>query len=89
MKNWMTTLTGVATILFAVAGLFIGKLTWDQALPMLLAGVGLIAAKDFNVTGGASFQPTPPVVQRQQIIEKAKEEANSPGFCNLADHKSL
>jgi hypothetical protein len=52
MNSWMTSVTGAVTVIFALAGMFIGKLTWEQAGPMIMAGIGLIAAKDFNVLVG-------------------------------------
>ncbi len=54
--NWKTSLTGVGNIVFAVVGLTIGKLTWLEAGPMIAAGLGLIWAKDHNVTGGSVEQ---------------------------------
>lgn len=53
-KNWKTTLTGVGTI---IAGVFTGLHgNWSMAVPQIIAGVGLIFAKDGNVTGGTTQQ---------------------------------
>ena len=56
MKNWKTTLAGIATILVAI-GNAVNQFVSDQPvdLPVLFtavtAGIGLITAKDFNKTG--------------------------------------
>jgi hypothetical protein len=53
VKNWKTTLSGVAVGLIAAAG-YLGWITNDQAISIttVLTALGLIAAKDNNVTGG-------------------------------------
>ena len=57
MRNWKTTLSGIAA-LFSVAAKIImtGQIDWIADGPAIAAGVGLIAAKDFNVTGGTTQQ---------------------------------
>jgi hypothetical protein len=52
-KNWKTTLSGVAVGLIAAAA-YLGWITSDQAVSItsVLTALGLIAAKDNNVTGG-------------------------------------
>lgn len=55
--NWKTTASGVLSILLGVAallGVHVGDatITPDAAIAMIVAGVGLIFAKDGNVTGG-------------------------------------
>ena len=63
-KNWKTSLSGIMAIVFggwAVAQPIIGGQTPDgnalaQALTAIMAGIGLIAAKDHNVTGGTMKQ---------------------------------
>lgn len=47
MKNWKTTLSGVAAIL-AVIGKIVstGHIDWQTDGPAIVAGIGLIAAKD-------------------------------------------
>jgi len=56
MKSWKTTLAGLLAILSAAVGAF-----WPQHLPLVgtltgvLAGLGLIAARDNNVTSGQVF----------------------------------
>lgn len=58
MKNWKTTLAGAATILGALANAFLEFNTGGFAAINLttlstavMAGLGLIVAKDFNKTG--------------------------------------
>lgn len=53
MKSWITSLTGSAVILFAIGGIALGKISYGEGAPLILAGLGLIAAKDFNVHGGS------------------------------------
>ena len=64
MKSWKTTLTGVLTI---IAGLTSGGLLVMKgqveagigtAITAITAGIGLINAKDNNVTGGTVTQPS-------------------------------
>ena len=52
-KNWKTTAAGVLVALLAAATYF-GWLTEEQgmSIPSVLTALGLIAAKDNNVTGG-------------------------------------
>lgn len=58
--NWKTTAGGVGAVLAGLAAVLKGLSTGDWSvlagLPGLIAGVGLIFAKDWNVTGGASNQ---------------------------------
>ena len=58
MKNWKTTLAGIA-ILIGASGEIINKptkatdiSTWTQ----VAAGIGLLFGKDHNVTGGTKQQ---------------------------------
>jgi hypothetical protein len=57
MFSWKTTLGGVIGIA-TVVGSHFGYLTMDQAAAIftLAASLGLIAAKDSNVTGGTKEQ---------------------------------
>lgn len=57
MKNWKTTIAGIAVGLIAAAQYF-GYITGDQGLAIIgvLTTLGLIAAKDSNVTGGTKQQ---------------------------------
>lgn len=57
--SWKTTITGVGMILFGVVGLVLGKVTWDVAGPSIVGGLGLIFAKDSDVTGGTRTRPAP------------------------------
>ncbi len=56
MKNWKTTLAGVAALLAVAAKVVNGH--FDPALDgaAVMAGIGLIFAKDSNVTGGTVQQ---------------------------------
>lgn len=60
-KNWKTTVAGVATILVAV-GNAANAVLQGQPLDMtslittIIAGIGLVFAKDHNVTGGNVVQ---------------------------------
>jgi hypothetical protein len=63
MKNWKTTLFGsggIAYCLFELVANFIAgtpeKINWAVAIPTIITGVGLIFAKDSNVTGGTINQ---------------------------------
>lgn len=53
LKNWMTTIPGVISLLFAVWNMYQTKTVDIETLRQALVGVGLIAAKDFNVVGGS------------------------------------
>lgn len=56
MTNWMTTITGfLALITIAWNAWQTKTLNWEE-LQTALVGVGLIFAKDFNVTGGTRQQ---------------------------------
>jgi len=47
MKNWKTTLSGVAAILAVVAKVIAtGQIDWQTDGPAVLAGIGLITAQD-------------------------------------------
>lgn len=53
MKNWKTTLSGIAVGLITAAA-YLDWITAEQAMAItsMLTALGLIAAKDSNVTGG-------------------------------------
>jgi hypothetical protein len=62
--NWKTTASGVALILGAITDVLNQFVTgqWDgtrlmAAYTALMGGIGLLAAKDGNVTGGTTKQP--------------------------------
>lgn len=48
LKNWKTTLAGIATILAGVSKAVNEGLT-VEALGLIIAGIGLVLGKDFNV----------------------------------------
>lgn len=62
-KNWKTTVAGAAAVLGAVAHLLNGFANGDWSMSSLTtdmtaisAGIGLLFAKDGNVTGGDTRQ---------------------------------
>ena len=53
LKNWMTTIPGILALATVGWNAYQTKtLNWGD-LQTALVGIGLVAAKDFNVTGGA------------------------------------
>ena len=61
IKSWKTTATGIVAIIAALAGaaqaLLAGHpVDWTTTIAAVMAGVGLISAKDSNVTGGSVQQ---------------------------------
>lgn len=65
MINWKTSAAGVAMLLGAVTDVFTQLSTghWDGTRLMadwtaLTGGIGLLFAKDMNVTGGTVVQPS-------------------------------
>jgi hypothetical protein len=52
LKNWMTTVPGVLALLSVLWDAWQTKTINITDLQGALIGVGLIAAKDWNVTGG-------------------------------------
>ncbi len=57
MKSWKTTVMGILAILGAVIGIGTAYLQgqtidYTSVIGSVMAGIGLIAAKDSNVTGG-------------------------------------
>lgn len=62
-KNWKTTSTGIIAIISGIVGLYfayktnnINEASIVGTLTAILTGVGLIFAKDSNVTGGTTPQ---------------------------------
>lgn len=54
--NWMTTVPGIFTLIAVLAHAWQTKdINWVD-LQNALLGVGLVAAKDWNVTGGTKDQ---------------------------------
>jgi hypothetical protein len=53
LKNWKTTIPGVLTLIGVLFNAWQTKTIDWTTLQGALVGVGLLAAKDFNVTGGA------------------------------------
>jgi len=52
MKNWMTTIPGVLALVTVLWNAWTTKTLNFADLQTALVGIGLVAAKDFNVTGG-------------------------------------
>lgn len=46
LKNYRTTIIGLIIIAFAIVAWSIGKLMWEQALPLFGIGYGFMNAKD-------------------------------------------
>ena len=53
IKSWKTTLLGLATVLFAVAQFVSSGNLTSEIVAQIVAGIGLILAKDHNVSGGS------------------------------------
>jgi len=51
MRNWKTTLSGIASIIAGVAMYVNDPLKANEALGLVIIGFGLIFAKDSNVSG--------------------------------------
>lgn len=51
IANWMTTVPGIVSLLFALWNMWQTKTIDVETLRQALVGVGLIVAKDFNVVG--------------------------------------
>ena len=56
MTNWMTTVPGILTLLGVMWNAWQTKTINIQEFQAALIGIGLIAAKDWNVTGGTRDQ---------------------------------
>lgn len=59
MKNWKTTSTGIVMIVAGITGIYfafknnqLNEAAITGSITSVLGGIGLIAAKDNNVTGG-------------------------------------
>lgn len=52
LNNWKTTITGILTILTAVWTMICNGAADTGSVSAIVAGLGLIFAKDSNVTGG-------------------------------------
>lgn len=56
MKNWMTTVPGILTLVGVIWNAWQTKTINVEDMQAALIGVGLVAAKDYNVTGGKRKQ---------------------------------
>ena len=57
-KNWRTSLAGIATMAFGVSSIANATTTGNnqglsEGIAAILAGIGLLSAKDAQVTGGS------------------------------------
>ncbi len=55
-KSWKTTVTGILAIIAAISGAVSGFLNgtpveWTTVIAAIMAGIGLITAKDSTITG--------------------------------------
>jgi len=55
MKNYKTTTLGIAIIIAGIY-VFVSTKDWTQSGIAIVAGIGLLNAKDNNVTGGTVAQ---------------------------------
>ena len=53
IKNWKTTIPGIITLVGVLFNAWQTKTLDWSSLQAALVAIGLIGAKDFNVTGGA------------------------------------
>lgn len=54
MKNWKTLFAGIAAVIGGVNECINNN--FSVGVPMIITGIGLIFAKDMNVTGGTTQQ---------------------------------
>ena len=72
-KSWKTTLSGILSIALSVGHAAYSMINGQQVdfttlIDAIMAGIGLLAAKDSAVTGGTISQPT--VANPPTLIEK-------------------
>lgn len=76
-KNWKTSLGGLGMVLTGLADIVRGltsdvsAIHWEADIVAITGGLGLLFAKDGNVTGGSVVQPTPVETLVQKAVEKA------------------
>lgn len=75
IKNWKTSLfgsTGIIAALFDIINNFAmgtpENINWTVDIPILTTGIGLLFAKDGNVTGG-SIPATPEAENRIEVLK--------------------
>lgn len=57
IKNWQTKLSGIAGLVVIAARIYSsGHFDWGTDVPAIMAGIGVISAKQHNVTGGTKEQ---------------------------------
>ena len=52
MKSYLTTIAGALVIVAALVKLYASGIADAETISLLMAGAGLVVAKDYNVTGG-------------------------------------
>jgi hypothetical protein len=71
LTNWKTTLAGVMGILSILVKVM--NHNWQfgmEDVAAVTASIGLLTAKDKNVTGGTTAQYTPPGVEQEKKLDK-------------------
>lgn len=66
LVNWKTSLTGLVMLLAACLDVIRATMNgmqpnWETVMSSVIAGIGLLCAKDHNVTGGTVKQAEKPV----------------------------
>lgn len=56
MRNWKTTVAGIAALVAVVAKMVNGGVPNTEDIAVIAAAAGLLMAKDHNVTGGSVHQ---------------------------------
>lgn len=78
MYNWKTNVAGLSTVLTSLGALIHILQTKDYSnltitLAGLLTGIGLLFAKDHDVTGGSKNQGSTPIVVQEKMQEIEKQ----------------
>lgn len=60
MKNWKTTLVGIALIGGGIYTGVTGVASWTEVLAVIATGMGFILSKDYNVSGVQGIVGTRP-----------------------------
>jgi len=62
MKNWKTTLSGIASIISGIALFVNSPDKLHEAIGLVIVGIGFLSAKDNDVTGGSRIQGVEKIV---------------------------
>lgn len=83
-KNWIPQLSGAAAILGALAEIAhayatntLAAVNWQVTFASFCGGIGLLFAKQHNVTGGAVMQETPAPVLVAKVAEQQLAAASA------------